>query len=207
VHKQGRCTSDLQVAIRNMWNNDGQKVREIVSALSDEYSRKIMASTILDAKSPEQISQENGIPVSTCYRRIHDLVGLSMIQVSKINLDNGKKSVLYKSVYRDILVKFEPSGLAVELIPNDSGENRNGLLDAPEEDDGGQKHRHPAVVVQDCDLCQSKGEVCKVFVTGDSQTYLRVCSDCERRMHDRNTLRAVEALAHERMAHLALVKK
>jgi hypothetical protein len=206
MHKQGCSTSDLQVARRNMWNNDGQKVREIVSALSDEYSRKIMASTILDAKSPEQISQENGIPASTCYRRIHDLVGLSIIQVSKIDLDNGKKSVLYKSVYRDILVKFEPSGLAVDLIPNDGGENRNGLLDDPEEGEGGQKHR-PTVVVQDCDLCQSKGEVCKVFVTGDSQTYLSVCSDCERRMHNRNTLRAVEALAHERMAHLALVKK
>ena len=98
-----------------MWINDAQRVRAIVNALSDEYSKKIIAATIIEAKSPEQISAEQGIPPSTCYRRIHDLALLSIIHVNRIDLVNGKKSVLYKSSYKNILIKFESNELSVDL--------------------------------------------------------------------------------------------
>jgi predicted transcriptional regulator len=179
-----------------MWDTSPEKVHAIVSALSDDYSMKIIASTVSEAKSPEQISQENNIPMSTCYRRIHDLVTLSIIQVSKIDLENGKKSVLYKSAYKDILVKFEGHELAVDLIPNN-----------PAEEDAVHKLQSPAVLVQDCDLCQSKDGVCKVFVTGDSQSYISVCANCEKTMHDRNTIRSIENLTHERLAQAPLAAR
>lgn len=99
---------------------DPEKVREIARTLSDEYSRKILAATIEQAKSPEEISNEQAIPGSTCYRRIHELVSLSMIRVRRVVLTDGKKVFFYKSVYKQIRVKFELNELSVELVPNTS---------------------------------------------------------------------------------------
>jgi hypothetical protein len=184
-----------------MWINEVEKVRSIVNALSDEYSRKIISATIPMAKSPEEISDEQGIPVSTCYRRIHDLLTLSIINVSKIDLSNGKKSVLYKSAYKNILVKFESDELAVELVPNTNSPVDN-LSDMWKTVQGEAENviTSSAIVVQDCDFCQSSNVVCKVFVTGDSKSYLSVCGDCEKKMHERSTIRAVESVAHRRIA-------
>jgi hypothetical protein len=207
MHKEGSFTGELQVWI-NMWINDAQRIRQIVSALADEYSRKIIRSTISQAKSPEQISEENGIPVSTCYRRIHDLVALSIIQVNKIDLANGKKSVLYKSVYKDILVKFESNELAVDLVPNTNSPSDN-LDDKWRTLQGEEKNAKTQtnIVIRDCDLCQLKDITCKIFVTGDSQSYLSVCATCENKMHERNTIKAVESLAQKRMSQTLISRR
>ena len=42
----------------------------VLLAMSDEYMLKILCSIMSEAKSVEKISSENGIPLSTCYRRI-----------------------------------------------------------------------------------------------------------------------------------------
>jgi predicted DNA-binding ArsR family transcriptional regulator len=204
MHKEGGFTGELQDWMV-MWINDVEKVRAIVNALSDEYSRKIIAATVPKAKSPEQISEEQGIPVSTCYRRIHDLLTLSIIHVSRIDLANGKKSVLYKSAYKNILVKFESNELAVDLVPNTNSPSDN-LSDMWSTIQGQTNNipSAPTIVIQDCDLCQSKDGICKVFVTGDSKSYLSVCAECEKRMHERNTIRAVENVARERVAQSVL---
>lgn len=188
-----------------MWINDVGKVRALVNALSDDYSRKIIAATVPEAKSPEQISEEQNIPVSTCYRRIHDLLALSIIHLNRIELANGKKSVLYKSAYKNILVKFESGELAVDLLPN-TGSPSDNLSDMWKTLQGDTSNftSEPSVVVRDCDLCQSSDAVCKVFVTGDSKSYLSVCADCEKRMHERNTIKAVENVAQERIAQSLL---
>ncbi len=204
MDKEEGFTGELQVRI-NMWINDAERVRQIVSALSDEYSRKIIGATISQAKSPEQMSEENGIPLSTCYRRIHDLVALSLIQVNKIDLASGKKSVLYRSLYKNILVKFESDELAVDLVPNTSSPCDN-LVDMWKTVQGETKDikLQQSISVRDCDFCQLKDAICKIFVTGDSQSYFSVCADCEKKMHERNTIKAVESLAQERMSQTVL---
>ncbi len=180
--------------IGNMWINDTEKVRAIVGALSDEYSKRIIAATISAAKSPEQIRAEQGIPLSTCYRRIHDLLVLSIIHVDRIDLANGKKSVLYKSAYKNILIKFESNELVVDLVSNSDGENSleassKAGADVP-----------PGGVTGDCDLCQTQDTLCKVFVTGDSKSYLSICQKCEKKMYERNTIKAIHTATRERMA-------
>jgi len=159
-----------------------------------------------EPKSPEQISSEQHIPVSTCYRRIHDLLVLSIIHVDKIDLASGKKSVLYKSAYKNILIKFEANELRVDLVPNVDGEDinsQNGAIEAMNEN--GVIHTIPqSGLVGDCDLCQTKNAICKIFVTGDSKSYLSVCQKCERKMQERNTIKAVEATANERLAQAIL---
>ncbi len=189
-----------------MWINDAVKVRAIVGAVSDEYSKRIIAATMTEAKSPEQISAEQHIPVSTCYRRIHDLLVLSIIHVDKIDLASGKKSVLYKSTYKNILIKFEANELRVDLVSNvdiDELNSQSGTIETINE-----SVAKPPIpqsgLVGDCDLCQMKNIVCKIFVTGDSKSYLSVCHKCERKMHERNTIKAVEATTQERLAQAVL---
>lgn len=184
-----------------MWIDDKERVQSIVSALSDEYSRKIVAATVSEPKSPEQLSEEQGIPVSTCYRRIHDLLLLSIIRIRRIDLEHGKKSVFYESVYKDILVKFESSKLTVDLVPNvNLREQFSDNLQSKEIN----KITEPMFVTQDCYLCQSKDVACKVFVTGDSKSHLSVCEKCEKKMRQRNTIKAVEKAASERLAQSIL---
>jgi hypothetical protein len=189
--------------IGNMWISDTGKVRAIVGALSDEYSKRIIAATITTAKSPEQIRAEQGIPLSTCYRRIHDLLVLSLIHVDRIDLSNGKKSVLYKSAYKNILIKFESNELVVDLVPNSGNE---GPLVASSNAAAGGTAVPPGGITGDCDLCQTQGTLCKVFVTGDSKSYLSICQKCEKKMYERNTIKAIQATTAERMAQRVLNK-
>jgi hypothetical protein len=183
-----------------MWINNTEKVRAIVGALSDEYSKRIIAATISAAKSPEQIRAEQGIPLSTCYRRIHDLLVLSIIHVDRIDLANGKKSVLYKSAYKNILIKFESNELVVDLVPNTETENSPEISKAGACETKSGSAVPPNGVTGDCDLCQTQDTLCKVFVTGDSKSYLSVCQKCEKKMYERNTIKAIHTTTRERMA-------
>ena len=46
----------------------------VLLAMSDRYMRRILAATMVYDKSIEDICKEKEIPVSTCYRRIRELV-------------------------------------------------------------------------------------------------------------------------------------
>jgi DNA-binding Lrp family transcriptional regulator len=70
----------------------------ILLALSDEYSRRILFSANASAKKVEDIANETGIPVSTCYRRLKELVALGLLSAERIVItDDGKKSVIFQS--------------------------------------------------------------------------------------------------------------
>ena len=53
--------------------SDQNKALEIVKAFSDEYSRKIILAVISRSLPIEEISAEEHIPISTCYRRVREL--------------------------------------------------------------------------------------------------------------------------------------
>ena len=42
----------------------------VLVAMSDHYMRRILAATMVEGKSIDEISKEKMIPVSTCYRRL-----------------------------------------------------------------------------------------------------------------------------------------
>ena len=78
--------------------DDPSKVQAVVQGLADEYSRKILLSAIPEAKSVEDMSRENDIPLSTCYRRVHDLLDAQLLVVQKVIVTNeGKKYELLRS--------------------------------------------------------------------------------------------------------------
>jgi DNA-binding Lrp family transcriptional regulator len=101
-----------------MWVNDEAKIQELVGALSDEYSRKILGATLMESKSSEEISREQNIPTSTCYRRIRDLVSQRILTISRIELRNGKKQIFYRSAYKNVTIVLDFDQLAVDATPN-----------------------------------------------------------------------------------------
>ncbi len=97
--------------------SDSVKALEIVKALSDEYSRKIVLS-ITDRSLPiEEISKQQGIPISTCYRRAKELEVSGIIKPDKTIIeDNGKKYITYKCSFKNATIELGSGELKVDLV-------------------------------------------------------------------------------------------
>ena len=88
----------------------------VLVAMSDHYMRRILAATMVEGKSIDEISKEKMIPVSTCYRRVHELVGLRLLRIERtVITDTGKKYETYRSAFRDAKVSISSGELAVEV--------------------------------------------------------------------------------------------
>ena len=57
--------------------------RDIMEAMADEYSRKILGSIVERGKPIDQVSFENSIPISTSYRRIHELCEKGLVIIER----------------------------------------------------------------------------------------------------------------------------
>jgi len=99
---------------------DQAHVQSIVQSLSDEYSRKILLSAITSAKSVEDLSKENDIPLSTCYRRVHELLDSQILLVERIIVTpDGKKYELLRSAFRNVTVSFDNGTIKVDAAINE----------------------------------------------------------------------------------------
>lgn len=88
----------------------------IVRAMSDKYARRIVSYTSYDAKSIEEISRENEIPMSTCYRRVNELTKSGLMRVDRIVITaQGKKSRRYKSELREATITLISDRLSVNV--------------------------------------------------------------------------------------------
>ena len=100
--------------------SEPSRIQALVQGLADEYSRKILLSTIPRAKSVEDMSRENDIPLSTCYRRVHELLDNQILVVEKIIVTpDGKKYELLRSAYRAVNVTFDGGVMKVDAIINE----------------------------------------------------------------------------------------
>ncbi|MDA4120925.1 MAG: hypothetical protein OK404_00785 [Thaumarchaeota archaeon] len=100
--------------------DDPSRVQALVQGLADEYSRKILLSAIPVAKSVEDLSRENDIPLSTCYRRVHELLEAQMLVIEKIIITaDGKKYELLRSAYRALTVSFDSGIMKVDATVNE----------------------------------------------------------------------------------------
>ena len=112
---QTRTTGWLALQI-----TDPTRVQALVQSMGDEYSRKIMLSAIPAAKSVEDMSRENDIPLSTCYRRVHELLDAQILVVEKIIVTpDGKKYELLRSAYRAVTMSFDAGVMRVEATVNE----------------------------------------------------------------------------------------
>lgn len=99
---------------------DAKFKENVLKALADEYSRQILASIMDRSKSVVDISTECKIPMSTAYRRIHDLEEVGLVQVNgSVISSDGKRYYLYRSKIKAVRAIFGLDSLNVEIIPNE----------------------------------------------------------------------------------------
>jgi DNA-binding transcriptional ArsR family regulator len=93
--------------------------RAILSALGDQFSLRILESAIERGRSVEEISTTEGIPVSTAYRRVHQLTEAGLMILERIVITRaGKKYMIYRSIFSQISVDFEPGIPTITCTPN-----------------------------------------------------------------------------------------
>jgi hypothetical protein len=93
--------------------------KAILAALADEEMTKILDSVMYHSKSIVDITSENNIPHTTCYRKTKWLLNEGLVIVDKIIITpEGKKLSLYHSVLKSINVKYESNNVIVEAEQN-----------------------------------------------------------------------------------------
>ncbi len=93
---------------------------KVLKALADEYSRIIILSTIQKAKSAVELSSEKNLPISTVYRRLHELEEAKLVAIERSMItEDGKKFDLYRSTVASVSVSFNPGSTEVEIVPNE----------------------------------------------------------------------------------------
>lgn len=94
--------------------------KAILKALSDEYSRTIMNYTIEKPKSVVDISKDCDVPMTTAYRRVHELEESKILKITgSIVTDDGKKYFLYQNRLKAIYVVFGLDALDVQIVENE----------------------------------------------------------------------------------------
>jgi len=99
--------------------NAPQSSNSILSALGDESSRRILTSAIACGKTVEEISAEQNLPLSTCYRRVRHFVDDGLMILERLVVTPaGKRFAIYRTSFSDVTIRFYPGETAVETTPN-----------------------------------------------------------------------------------------
>jgi len=98
---------------------DSEFRKFILSALSDEYSKKILNYTIEQPRSVIDIVKALDIPMTTAYRRVNSMTDQKILKVTgSIVTDDGKKYFLYQSRIKSVNIVFRLDSLDVQIIEN-----------------------------------------------------------------------------------------
>ncbi|MDH2901789.1 MAG: helix-turn-helix domain-containing protein [archaeon] len=93
---------------------------ELIKALADEYSKKIILKTINQARSVEELAQAESIPISTAYRRVNEMKENGILIVERIVItDDGKKYDLYRSAFRKLQIGLEQDEITFDVVLNE----------------------------------------------------------------------------------------
>jgi hypothetical protein len=91
----------------------------ILNALGDESSRKILTSAIARGRTVEEISAEQQLPLSTCYRRLRLLVGEGLMILERtVVTPAGKRYAIYRTSFSDAAMSFKRGEIVVQVTPN-----------------------------------------------------------------------------------------
>ena len=91
----------------------------VVEAMHDEYSRMILSSSVREGKTVDEICDENGIPQSTCYKRIRHLVDEGAMVVERIVVaPTGSKRAIYRSAFTRLEVRLENGLVSARATSN-----------------------------------------------------------------------------------------
>jgi hypothetical protein len=93
----------------------------LLQELVDGASHRIVMSTIDSARTAAQISAENGLPLSSTYKKIKKLQDVGMLFVERIDLDGkGKKVVYYRSRVKSMEFNLSRDQVLLQFVKNDA---------------------------------------------------------------------------------------
>lgn len=91
----------------------------LMSAMADEYERRIMSAAAPQDKTTDQLSRECQIPLGSCHRKINAMVEKGVLVVAKITITlDGKKSVFYRTPFERITFNFADSEISISAEVN-----------------------------------------------------------------------------------------
>ncbi len=94
--------------------------------LTDEYAVKILMATVRSPRNAQQISEQFGIPIAACYRRIRDLEVAGLIRCTERRLSRqGKRVCFYQSRVRTAALQYENGRLKVRFTMLDEAPNND----------------------------------------------------------------------------------
>jgi predicted transcriptional regulator len=105
--------------LREIVIDEDERKQKVLEVFSDNYMRVILSSMMEKPKSALQISDETKIPLTTVYRKLHNLMEDNLIRISGHIAENGKKNFLYKSKLKSFHVTFTKDRFAI--LVNTSG--------------------------------------------------------------------------------------
>ncbi len=95
--------------------------QRILSALADPYSRKILDAIMEDNKGALELSKECGIPVTTVYRRLEEMLqGGLIVSVKYSRNKDGKWFEVYRSILKQINITAEKGIVTVRVRTDDN---------------------------------------------------------------------------------------
>ncbi len=91
----------------------------VLSTISDDYYRLIIASTMEESKSVFDIVVSCNIPIATAYREIHYLQKSGILKIEKsVISEDGKRYDLYKSNIKAVRIIFGMDSLDIDITEN-----------------------------------------------------------------------------------------
>ncbi|MGO9645840.1 MAG: ArsR/SmtB family transcription factor [Candidatus Bathyarchaeia archaeon] len=94
--------------------------QRILTAIADPYSRRILVASIQNSVSALELSVECGIPITTVYRRIEELVQAGLVAAVKASrTKEGKWLELYRCLVKRIDISLENGTLFVGIVTDD----------------------------------------------------------------------------------------
>jgi predicted transcriptional regulator len=113
----------------------GPRLTKVMAeAISDQFSRSMLSTSVLRGKTVDEIREEGGIPQSTCYRRMRRLVDEGAMVIERIVVaPTGRKYRIYRSTFSRFDVKLENGVMSVYATLNPAAADK--LRNAPRRPD------------------------------------------------------------------------
>lgn len=114
--------------------NAEERTRTVSKLLADYYSQKILAQTYDTPMSAQRLSRVCRIPIAACYRRIHDLETVGLLEIEdEMEVYKGRRVRLYRCRLKSAMLKFSNGRFAVRYDTRDRHDGNGSSLkeDAP----------------------------------------------------------------------------
>lgn len=108
------------------WAEQGTGVEEaeLLEALGNKYSAEILCAAQTPA-SAQELSEEMGIPIATCYRRIEELVDAGLLECEGRQLsEEGRRTNVYRRTLDELAVDFSDAVPSFSCKERSEAKNR-----------------------------------------------------------------------------------